>query len=62
MSKIISKLINSIYKTKYRLCLRNTYIITLPREIANLSQLLILDLNGYSMKETLSQSYSKGMA
>lgn len=42
--------------------LKNTYIITLPRELANLSHLLTLNLEGCPMKESLSMSFQKGMA
>ena len=41
--------------------MKNTYIITLPRELANLSSLLILNLDGCPMKESLNNSYVRGI-
>jgi len=41
--------------------LKNTFIITLPRELANLASLLILNLDGCPMKESLSNSYARGI-
>jgi hypothetical protein len=41
--------------------LKNTYIIGLPRELANLSSLLVLNLDGCRTKESLGQSYSRGI-
>jgi Leucine-rich repeat (LRR) protein len=41
---------------------RNTFIITLPRELANLANLLYLNLDGCPLKETLGQTYSEGMS
>jgi Leucine-rich repeat (LRR) protein len=42
--------------------LKNTYIITLPRELANLASLLILNLDGCPTKESLSNSYARGIS
>jgi len=42
--------------------LKNTYIITLPRELANLASLLILNLDGCPTKESLSNSYTRGIS
>ena len=42
--------------------LKNTYVITLPRELANNSALLILNLDGCPMKESLSNSYTRGIS
>lgn len=42
--------------------LKNTYIITLPRELANLAALLYLNLDGCPMKESLNNSYNRGMS
>jgi len=33
--------------------LKNTFVITLPREMANLTNLLILNLEGCPLKESL---------
>jgi Leucine-rich repeat (LRR) protein len=41
--------------------LKNTYVITLPRELANLACLLNLNLDGCPMKESLNNSYARGM-
>mmetsp|Transcript_11367 Transcript_11367/g.19161 ORF Transcript_11367/g.19161 Transcript_11367/m.19161 type:complete len:194 (-) Transcript_11367:622-1203(-) len=41
--------------------LKNTFIITLPREIANLTSMLILNLDGCPTKESLTASYTQGM-
>ena len=41
--------------------LKNTFIITLPRELANLTSLLTLNLEGCPMKESLNMSFTKGM-
>jgi Leucine-rich repeat (LRR) protein len=41
--------------------LKNTFIITLPRELANLASLLILNLDGCPTKESLTNSYSRGI-
>lgn len=41
--------------------LKNTYVITLPREMANMASLLVLNLDGCPTKESLSTSYSLGM-
>jgi Leucine-rich repeat (LRR) protein len=48
--------ISKCYKLK-ELDLKNTYIITLPREMANLTSLLMLNLDGCPMKETLQSTY-----
>lgn len=42
--------------------LKNTYVITLPRELANLACLLNLNLEGCPMKESLNNSYARGMS
>jgi hypothetical protein len=42
--------------------MKNTFIITLPRELANNSSLLILNLDGCPMKESLNNSYSRGIS
>lgn len=42
--------------------LKNTFIITLPRELANMTSLLILNLDGCPLKETLSEKYTMGMS
>jgi Leucine-rich repeat (LRR) protein len=42
--------------------LKNTYVITLPREMANLTSLLLLTLDGCPLKESLANTYSEGMA
>ena len=52
--------LSNCHKLK-ELDLKNTFIITLPREMANMAALLILNLDGCPTKDTLSQSYSKGM-
>ena len=41
--------------------MKNTYIITIPRELANLAHLLTLNLDGCPLKESLNISFSKGM-
>jgi hypothetical protein len=41
--------------------LKNTFIITLPRELANLSSLLFLNLDGCPMKDSLGSTYQGGM-
>jgi len=41
--------------------LKNTFLITLPRELANLSSMLVLNLDGCPTKESLGQSYSRGI-
>ena len=38
--------------------LKNTFIITLPREMANMTALLVLNLDGAPTKETLQASYA----
>jgi Leucine-rich repeat (LRR) protein len=53
--------ISSCQKLK-ELDLKNTFIITLPRELANLASLLVLNLDGCPMKESLGQSYSRGIS
>lgn len=42
--------------------LKSTFIITLPRELANLASLLYLNLDGCPMKESLNNSYTRGMS
>jgi hypothetical protein len=42
--------------------LKNTFIITLPRELANLTSLLYLSLDNCPMKNSLEQTYNGGMA
>lgn len=42
--------------------LKNTFVITLPREMANLTNLLILNLEGCPLKESLGQLYGMGMS
>ena len=42
--------------------MKNTFIITLPREFANMTSLLFLNLDGCPMKESLATSYGKGMS
>jgi hypothetical protein len=42
--------------------LSNTFIITLPRELANLASLLVLQLDGCPMKESLNESYARGIS
>lgn len=42
--------------------LKNTFIITLPRELSNLANLLNLNLDGCPLKDSLAQTYSDGMA
>jgi len=37
--------------------LKNTYVISLPREMANLTSLLILNLDGCPTKESLTNTY-----
>jgi len=44
------------------LTLSNTFIITLPRELANLASLLVLQLDGCPMKESLNESYARGIS
>jgi Leucine-rich repeat (LRR) protein len=41
--------------------LKNTFVITLPREMANLTNLLILNMEGCPLKDSLNQSYGMGM-
>ncbi len=53
--------ISKCHKLK-ELDLKNTYVITLPREMANLTSLLLLTLDGCPLKETLANTYSEGMA
>jgi hypothetical protein len=52
--------ISKCYKLK-ELDLKNTFIITLPREMANMSSLLILNLDGCPMKDSLQNCYTMGM-
>ena len=42
--------------------LKNTFVITLPREMANLTSLLILNMEGCPLKDSLNQSYGMGMS
>lgn len=42
--------------------LKNTFIITLPREMANMTSLLFLNLDGCPMKDKLATVYEGGMA
>ena len=42
--------------------LKNTFVITLPREMANMTSLVILNLDGCPTKESLGNSYSAGMS
>ena len=41
--------------------LKNTFIITLPREMANMTSLLFLNLDNCPMKEKLATVYEGGM-
>jgi hypothetical protein len=41
--------------------LKNTFIITLPRELANLSCMLYLNLDNCPMKDALKTVYEGGM-
>ena len=45
-----------------QLDLRNTFIITLPREMANMTSLLVLSLDGCPLKDKLATVYDGGMA
>lgn len=48
--------------TKLReLDLKNTFILSLPRELANLTSLLVLNLDNCPMKDSLSETYKGGM-
>ena len=42
--------------------LKNTFVITLPREMANMTNLLVLNLDGCPTKQSLGSSYSMGMS
>ena len=42
--------------------LKNTFVITLPREMANMASLLVLNLDGCPTKQSLGASYSTGMS
>ena len=42
--------------------LKNTFIVTLPREISNLTSLLQLNLDGCPTKDSLTSTYASGMA
>jgi Leucine-rich repeat (LRR) protein len=44
--------ISKCHKLK-ELDLKNTYVITLPRDLANLTSLLLLNLDGCPLKESL---------
>ena len=37
--------------------LKNTFVITLPREMANMANLLVLNLDGCPTKQSLTSSY-----
>ena len=50
--------ISKCHKLK-ELDLKNTYVITLPREMANLTSLLLLNLDGCPTKETLTNIYNE---
>ena len=52
--------LNDCYKLR-ELDLKNTFIITLPREMANLTSLLLLNLDGCPTKPSLTDKYSEGM-
>jgi len=41
--------------------LKNTFVITLPREMANMASLLVLNLDGCPTKQSLTASYGAGM-
>ena len=41
--------------------MKNTFIITLPRELANLTSLLYLNMDNCPMKDSLASTYSGGM-
>ena len=53
--------LTTCYKLK-ELDLKNTFIISLPREMANLTSLLLLNLDGAPTKPSLTDKYSEGMA
>lgn len=57
----IPKELSKCVKLK-ELDLRKTFVISLPREFADLQHLTYLRLDDCPMKETLSQTYSSGMA
>jgi hypothetical protein len=42
--------------------LKNTFVISLPREMAIMASLLVLNLDGCPTKESLTASYSHGMS
>ena len=42
--------------------LKNTYVISLPREMANLTSLLVMNLDGCPLKESLNVTYGTGIA
>ena len=42
--------------------MKNTFIITLPRELSNLASLLYINLDNCPLKDNLSQTYNSGMA
>lgn len=41
--------------------LKNTFIISLPRELANLASLLYINMDNCPLKESLTSTYSSGM-
>ena len=41
--------------------MKNTFIITLPRELANLASLLFMGLDNCPMKDSLKNTYDGGM-
>ena len=41
---------------------KNTFVITLPREMANMANLLVLNLDGCPTKQSLTSSYTSGMS
>ncbi len=49
-------------KKMRELDLKNTFIITLPRELANLSHMVYLSLDSCPLKESLEKTYTAGIA
>lgn len=41
--------------------LKNTFIISLPRELANLASLLYINMDNCPLKESLGNTYQSGM-
>lgn len=41
--------------------MKNTFIITLPRELSNLASLTYINLDNCPLKESLQSTYSEGM-